>query len=124
MRGCSCPVPTIYTSKEEALLAGTGHIRFFVADSDPSKLLALQQPHDPHWHCECRDSHNYLPAYQELLSRHHEPCLNNNGKRVAETGELELISENAGHKAVEKVLPAAVHENVSFPLLQSSRCEG
>ncbi|KAJ4390521.1 hypothetical protein N0V85_007138 [Neurospora sp. IMI 360204] len=111
MRDCPCPVPTIYTSPEEALIAGTGHIRFYTTDQDTSKLSVLQQPADPHWHCECRDSHNYWPVYQELLSRHHEPRLNNNGKRVAEVGELELISENIDHKAVERVLPAAIDDS-------------
>nr|CAC18132.1 related to Ubl-specific protease [Neurospora crassa] len=112
MRDCHCPVPTIYTSKEAAL-AATGHIRFYIADENPSKLSVLQQPADPHWHCVCRDSDNYWPVYQELLSRQHEPRLNDNGKRVAEVGELELISENVEHKAVERVLPAAVDDSVS-----------
>ncbi|KAK3392577.1 hypothetical protein B0T20DRAFT_488346 [Sordaria brevicollis] len=115
MSDCSCPVPTIYTSKEEAIISGIGHLRFYVTGNDPSQLSVVQASCDPHWHCEC--GKEYLPVYQELIRREHPPSLNRYGKRVAETGELELITENADHKAVEKVLPGAVHESTPKPEL-------
>ncbi|KAK1779378.1 hypothetical protein QBC45DRAFT_465727 [Copromyces sp. CBS 386.78] len=111
MRNCSCPIPTIYTSRQEAVVAGTGHIRFFIADDDITKLSVIQQPADPNWHC-ARGDCQYWPVYEGLLS---QPRFNKNGKRAAESGELELISENINPKAVERVLPAAVDGSTPEP---------
>ena len=114
MGTCSCPLPSIYTSKTEALLSGTGHIRFFIRDDDPTHLSVIQKATDPNWHCACTEC-PYWPVYEDLLSRSH---LNKNGKRIAEATELELVSQSGiNPKSVKRVLPAAVDVDVSSLLL-------
>ncbi|KAK4651348.1 hypothetical protein QC762_605440 [Podospora pseudocomata] len=93
MRECWCPIPNIYNSKEEAE-AGSGHLRFYISDTNGTKSLrVLQKKDDFNWHCHC--AQEYHPVCFELL--------NKNGKRPAQGSELDLIAQNSGLKNSENV---------------------
>lgn len=100
MRDCRCLVPEIHPSKEAAQLA-SGHLRFYTTDEDTTTLSVIQQPTDHQWHCDCEESFLW-PVYRHLLSR---SDLNENGKRIAESSELE-------HG--DRVIRAPLGDTVSF----------
>lgn len=99
MRDCWCGPPNIYNSKQEAE-AAVGHLRFYVVGSETKNLRVLQRKNDFGWHCSCGNT-GYHPVYQDLI--------NNNGKRPAETSEIDLIAQDHGsetNQIVDRVVPA------------------
>ncbi|KAK3315204.1 hypothetical protein B0H66DRAFT_336449 [Apodospora peruviana] len=84
MRKCSCPLPAIFDSKESAE-RGRGHLRFYRVGDDREELGLLQKKGDLVWHCNC--TNRYSLRFSQIV--------NQNGKRGAETDEVELLLQEA-----------------------------
>ncbi|KAL2265585.1 hypothetical protein VTJ83DRAFT_6685 [Remersonia thermophila] len=117
MRNCRCGSPAIFSSREEAE-NGSGHLRFFLVGDERRSLRVLQRKDDFIWHCRCRH-HRRLPEFKLLL--------NENGKRRAEDGELDLlarIQESPTEKRarrVERIVSAATEPTVAHEQQQQQQ---
>jgi len=96
MRGCQCPLPSIYLSKDEAV-RGEGHLRFYLTNSYSTNIRVLQSKNDHRWHCNCHVPPAIDIRYKERFNR--------NGKRPASSSEFDLIAEVTGRKHPCKEAP-------------------
>ncbi|KAK3343927.1 hypothetical protein B0T25DRAFT_572906 [Lasiosphaeria hispida] len=95
MRGCCCGLPNIYNSREEAETA-TGHLRFYIVDSNRNNLRVLQRKYDFVHYCLCPGAITpILPHFAEHLKE-------GSRKRKATDSEVELIAQVEGSKPTKK----------------------